>query len=287
MVTVMFIFFIFILCSFVTSAVAGVYRDNANQIKNIYAFYDRHAHLDFLSIDIVKDRQKFHDLLKELIRNDDNILDSVNGYYHPAGFIKIVLYKGEKGEQMRFHFWGKGGKKAIQQEFNDGWEPLHNHRWNFSSKVISGELEMREFMDQDSRMRFNSTKEALLEKVKFNDTYKAYEVIIIPTRLKEEEDDYKINKTGRIALIGDCTSKNVSAGNSYYLDHRIPHQVKPAPKTSTLLLIDPPSKSFASEIFISENDQFQDEFKLIDLSQDDLKVHLAEFLQECESYDDK
>lgn len=260
------------------SIMAGAYFDTIDQVKAMYSVYDRHTHLDFLNLEIVKNELKFKDLLRELIRNDDNILDCVGAYYHPAGFIKLVLYNGEKGEQLRFHFWGKGDKKAIHQEFNDGWEPVHNHRWNFSSKVIRGELDMREYMDHNSHVRFDSKDEALFVKHKFNNTYFSYDVVIVPTRLKEEKDDYKIIKTGRVALIGDCIFKKITRGHAYYLDHRVPHQVKPEPDTVTLLLMDPPSKSFASEIFVQPEDRFQDEFKLINLTHEEIQQYLLEFL---------
>ena len=246
------------------------------QINKIYSNSTLHSHEDFLNLDIVKNDSKFKELIKQLVENDDDILKNISGYYHPIGFIKIVLYKGKKGEQLRFHFWGKGGIKAIQQDFNNGREPIHNHRWNFSSKVVMGRLDMKEYQDASPQIRFDSKKEAEIMKTKLNETYKLYDIFIIPSRQKDE--DYKTIPTNQLAVIGDCTSKYVSAGNSYYLDHHIPHQVKSESNTSTILLIDPPSKLIASEIFPDQDDHFQEEFKLQDLSLEEAQRYLREFL---------
>jgi len=177
---------------------------------------------------------------------------------------------------LRFHFWGKGEENAIKQNFNDGWEPIHNHRWNFSSKVIKGGLDSKEYFDSDSRVRFDIREEAEAEKVDLNSSYKLYDVCAVPTR--QEGADYRIFRTGKFAIIGNYTRKYMAAGNSYYLDHRIPHQVKPEFDTCTLLLMDPPSKLLASEIFVDSNDHFQEEFKLQDLSFEETQKYLKEFL---------
>lgn len=255
---------------------ANIYHDTVNQLKKIYKYSNKHTHVDFQSLDIIKSDTKFKEFLKQLINNDQNILNEIQSYYHPAGFIKLIIYKGANNEQLRLHFWGKGGEKAIKQNFNDGWEPIHNHRWNFSSKIIRGGLDCKEYFDADSRMRFDSKDEAKIELSDLNSSYKLYDVCIIPTR--QEGCGYKIIKTGKFALIGNYSRKYIHAGNTYYLDHRIPHQVKPEVNTSTLLLIDPPIKQFASEIFIDENDTFQEEYKLQNLSLEEIQEYLKEFL---------
>lgn len=261
---------------FLCSLQANIYHDTVDQIKKIYRNSTKHTHVDFLNLDIIRSETKFKEFLKQLADNDQGILHEVAAYYHPAGFIKIVLYKGKNNEQLRFHFWGKGGTNAIKQSFNDGWEPIHNHRWNFSSKVIRGGLDSKEYLDADSRIRFDIKQEAEAEILDLNSSYKLYDVCIIPTRL--DGDDYSIFKTGKFAIIGNYTRKYMQAGSAYYLDHRIPHQVKPEPDTSTLLLMDPPSKLIASEIFISRDDHFQEEFKLQDLNFEETQKYLREFL---------
>lgn len=267
---------ILITSAFFISLRANIYHDTVEQVKKIYRNSKKHTHVDFLNLDIIKSDTKFKTFLRQLVNNDQNILNEISAYYHPAGFIKMVIYKGENSEQLRFHFWGKGGTLAIKQNFNDGWEPIHNHRWNFSSKVVKGELDCKEYLDADSRVRFDVREEAELEILDLNASYKLYDVCIIPT--KQNGDGYKILKTGKFAVIGNYTRKSVLLGNAYYVDHRIPHQVKPALDTATLLLMDPPAKLLASEIFIAPGDHFQEEFELQSLSVEEIQLYLKEFL---------
>lgn len=255
---------------------ANMYHHTVEQIKKIYKKNSHHHHLDFLHLDIIKSDHKFKEFIAQIAENDQGVLSHISAYYHPAGFIKIILYKGEQGEQLRFHFWGKGGENAIQQNFNEGWQPIHNHRWNFSSKIITGGLDMKEYHDADARMRFDDKQEAQEELLHVNNTYQLYDVFMLPTR--KEEDDYTIIQTGKFAVIGNYTRKYMQPGNSYYLDHRIPHQVKPALYTSTILLMDPPSKLHVSEIFPKVDDQFEEEFILQYLTPEETQKYLREFL---------
>lgn len=67
-------------------------------------------------------------------------LDEVAGrsYAHDNGFIKIVLEDDpEEDRSLRLHIW----PAEAEPETN-----IHNHRWDFSSLVISGELEFEEFV---------------------------------------------------------------------------------------------------------------------------------------------
>jgi hypothetical protein len=274
-----YIYIVFVLiCTFnASSSLASVYGDTIEQIKKIYATSNNHLHAEFLNLDVIHNNSKFIELLKEMVENKDGILEKINGYYHPVGFVKIVLYKGEKGEQLRLHLWDKNNAKNIKQHFNNGWEPIHNHRWNFSSKVITGGLAMHEYTDHDCRLRFNDIKEAENEvnKVKLGESYKIYDVSIISS--KNVYNGYKVIKTGKFAIIGNKTQKFVSNNNAYYLDHRTPHQVKPEQNTSTILLMDPPSKIIASEIF-SYKDKFQDEFELQNITPKETQIYAREFL---------
>lgn len=271
-----------IVCSFFLSSLgsprllANMYHHTIKQIKKIYKKSSRHHHLDFLDLDIIKSDHKFKEFISQIAENNDGILSQISAYYHPVGFIKIILYKGEQGEQLRFHFWGKGGVNAIQQNFNQGWQPIHNHRWNFSSKIITGGLDIKEYHDADARMRFNSKEEALDEFLHINNTYQLYDVFMLPTR--KEEDNYTIIPTGKFAVIGNHTRKYMQPGNSYYLDHRVPHQVKPELNTSTILLMDPPSKLHISEIFPKIDDELKGEFILQYLSPEETQKYLKEFL---------
>lgn len=253
----------------------NVYIDTVKQIKSIYCKSSTHAHEDFLELDIIKDSVKFKKFLEEILENKNGALLNVNGYYHPIGFIKIVLYKGEKGEQLRLHFWGRDGNKIIKQNFSDGWEPIHNHRWNFSSKVIQGGLIMKEYVDFNNGVRLNNVSEARQKLATLNKTFKIYNVSLVPTNNK----NYKVIETGKFALIGNCMDKYVLRNKSYWLGTTTPHQVKSEKNTSTILLMDPPTRPSSSEIFPDKQETFVDTMNLEILTHKEIQTYLKEFLK--------
>lgn len=255
-----------------------IYIDTVKQIKSIYSKSSTHTHKDFLKLDIIKDNVKFKKFLKEIIKNKNGALLKVNGYYHPIGFIKIVLYKGEKDEQLRLHFWGRAGNKIIKQKFIDGWEPIHNHRWNFSSKVIQGGLIMKEYLDFNSETRFQNILEARQKLATLNKTWKIFNVSVVPTNNK----NYKTIETGKFALIGNRVDKYVSSNKSYWLSNTTPHQVKSEKNTSTILLMDPPVRSYSSEIFHDKQETFADTMNLEKLTHKEIQAYIKEFLKNLE-----
>lgn len=248
---------------------ASVYQDTINQIKTIYQNSSIHKHQDFLALDIIQDNLKFKDFLSELINQANfDFLKQITAYYHPVGFIKIILYRGDQGEQLRLHFWRKG----ILQNFHDGWEPIHNHRWNFSSKVIRGSLLCREY--QDSGLRLKRTKISDLKNIDYLN--RLYEVLLIPAN--QNSDIYHVISSDTVAVINDCVCRQICAGQSYYLDNCTPHQVKSELDTATILLLDPPAKTSASEVFTTKLDHFEHDLKLQYLDILQIKQHLADFL---------
>lgn len=61
-----------------------------------------------------------------------------NSYLHSNGFLKLVLWRDERdGSAVRLHFW----PPDCENTYGD----LHNHRWNFWSTIISGELQYEEY----------------------------------------------------------------------------------------------------------------------------------------------
>lgn len=256
---------------------ASVYSETVKQVETMYERTKEHCHHEFMEMDIVKDESQLKRLLKEIIKNENNVLEKISAYYHPIGFIKIVLHRGREGQQLRLHFWGRKSEKVIQQNFNEGWEPIHNHRWSFSSKVIRGGLAIREYTDLSPQKRFESIVNAAIQsEIERDHNFQIYEVLELPgNRILGK---YDINNTLRFAFIGNLTKKKVLSGNAYYTHHTMPHQVKPNPYTSTLLLIDPPAK-LASEIFINGEEDFLREVDLTELTQVELQEQIIEFLQ--------
>lgn len=77
------------------------------------------------------------------ILNTQSLFDQVvrDSYVHNNGFHKIVLHKSAKGHKVRLHVFDV---KTLCIE-----EGVHNHRWEFASTVISGNLEQDILVDSD------------------------------------------------------------------------------------------------------------------------------------------
>lgn len=73
------------------------------------------------------------DLVDRLLASDDR-LESIAAmsYAHDNGFEKLVLDCGT-GWKLRFHYWPE--KESNLDDAN-----IHNHRWDFASAVVLGEL---------------------------------------------------------------------------------------------------------------------------------------------------
>jgi hypothetical protein len=85
------------------------------------------AHRRSLAVGTVKD------LVDSLLGNDERVESIASlSYEHANGFDKLVLDLGP-GWKLRFHYWPE--KEANLDDLN-----IHNHRWDFASSVVLGEL---------------------------------------------------------------------------------------------------------------------------------------------------
>ncbi|WP_372969134.1 hypothetical protein [Microbacterium sp.] len=74
--------------------------------------------------------------LCDFILSDDQFLESIatRSIRHPMGFDKIVLGQGADGTLVKLDVWW---------EQDADWGTIHNHRFDFSSLVLAGELQTR------------------------------------------------------------------------------------------------------------------------------------------------
>jgi hypothetical protein len=54
--------------------------------------------------------------------------------WHPLGFLKIPIAVGAQGQRVRLHFWPASSSIPIPED-------IHDHYWDFSSRMLCGELE--------------------------------------------------------------------------------------------------------------------------------------------------
>lgn len=63
----------------------------------------------------------------------------VHGYFHDNGFLKVEMARSDCGRvRLRLHLWGCSGSPVIQT--------IHNHSFDFVSRVIHGHLLNREYV---------------------------------------------------------------------------------------------------------------------------------------------
>lgn len=79
------------------------------------------------------------ELIENILSNKTDLLEIANqSYEHANGFIKIVLFDERPKAMIRIHLWPEG--KDINSD-------IHNHPWDFSGVVISGEYTWAIFDD--------------------------------------------------------------------------------------------------------------------------------------------
>jgi hypothetical protein len=74
-----------------------------------------------------------------LVLDDEELITKVarSSYRHPNGFDKIILYRNEIDGLIKVDVWW---------EEDDGWGLIHNHRFDFASVVLDGQLQLRHFL---------------------------------------------------------------------------------------------------------------------------------------------
>ncbi len=156
---------------------------------------------------------------------------SGHSYRHPNGFNKIVLASTATGVKLRLHVWQLLGDE-LQVDPH-----IHNHRWNFASRVLVGELRWEEF---------SVAKE-------HGDEYFSYEY-------EPTGSGFSLKALGKQLLCMErqgCTQ----AGEVYVVDHMVPHRVTIASNriAATLVLQSSPLTSrnrvFSREPIRSDGDE--------------------------------
>lgn len=124
---------------------------------------------------------------------------AARSYWHPNGFLKLILARSSTGSTLRIHIW----RQQKQQSPPAGLDTdIHSHRWPFVSFVIAGALDIHEFTETD----------------KAGDEYSKY--ICAPN----EAGQYKLKQLG-LARLSRCKNQTVGVGKYYSIDTNILHQV--------------------------------------------------------------
>lgn len=112
--------------------------------RDLDAFFTQHTEItpsDVYELEVLLTRQRVFEALEELV-DDEEALEPIarRSYIHSQGFRKIILIDGrdQLGYKLRLHTWPFN---KARQEGAPLAEMKHEHRWNFVSRVLAGELE--------------------------------------------------------------------------------------------------------------------------------------------------
>jgi len=87
---------------------------------------------------VLPDRFALAEFLDQYLSTDDESSSHGMSYIHPIGFMKLSLLRhdGQRPWRLRLHVWLGAGRDAF----------VHNHRWNFASMVVAGELDIYNYV---------------------------------------------------------------------------------------------------------------------------------------------
>lgn len=167
---------------------------------------------------------------KFLINVIDEILNSPeklekvtkDSYRNVLGFLKLVLISdGKSSWKLRVHIWD-----------HDGTEDLHNHKWDFFSKVIFGTLTQGLYSIDSS----GSNPEAIL--------YSVREPVSLMPALEDGSlpcpcrDNYALSHKDSIEdykHLFKISSTDISIGNSYFMRANLIHTINPTRDSVTFV----------------------------------------------------
>jgi hypothetical protein len=143
---------------------------------------------------------------------------AARSYWHPNGFLKLILVRSSTGSTLRIHSWRQQKQQSTPAELDTD---IHSHRWPFVSFVIAGALDIHEFTETH----------------KAGDEYSKY--ICAPNQAGQ----YKLKQLG-LTRLSCCKTQTVDVGKYYSIDTNILHQVfNRSHETITIVIQGLPSKS--------------------------------------------
>ncbi|MEH2500350.1 hypothetical protein V1294_006829 [Bradyrhizobium sp. AZCC 1678] len=146
-----------------------------------------------------------------------------NSHQHAHGFTKLALYRSSvSGFSVRLHIWWTG-----VQAFDDS---PHEHRWSFYSKLLSGSLRIRNFVEPRPG---SGVPGAIWYRYKYADA---------------TADGKKCVEADGAATLTVASEYIMFAGSSHTLAPTEPHQVfgQDGAIAATLVITAPPARSYSN-----------------------------------------
>lgn len=153
------------------------------------------------------------DLIREVLDDDELVrAGAAASYRHANGFDKLILASSPLGHMIKLDIWWPEDPR--------GQEDIHNHRYNFSSLVLVGELSMEHYELRETGV--------LMDHFHVESDYQHGEAARGRTDRLHKQGQRKVEKLFRCAL---------PAAGDYYLHHAQLHRVAAAPKFLTATLV--------------------------------------------------
>ncbi|MDA1656354.1 MULTISPECIES: hypothetical protein [Bacillus] len=174
-------------------------------------------------------------LLKSLLNDQEKLAEIASkSYTHANGFDKIVLIENyEVGYRLRLHIW-----RPDHVLFHA--EHVHNHPWDFSSKVLTGALTFKTY-------KLNEL---------FGEELYHYRTLPLPSG----EVGHQLKDLGRENLnwVFDAT---IEAGSFYTLSKEVIHRViKESDRLTSTIMLQTPIEGIVSDLFTEEPYKDEKEF---------------------------
>ena len=162
------------------------------------------------------------------VESSSSLLDNLskNSYWHSTGIFKLVLWKPQGNTpEVRLHIWSERSRTFSATHVDS----IHNHRWDFASKILSGTFRKELFTTED---------------VGLND-HQHFRF--------ESQGRGQPNKVTHIANVSVNTSfdTTIECGGQYYLNSRILHRLTPTTKdlSATLFVCSPNLFTYSDVLF--------------------------------------
>ena len=147
-------------------------------------------------------------------------------YRHALGFEKIVLLAGKPDFMLRAHIW----RPSIDQRETS--EHIHNHRFSFASRVLTGNLAMDIF-----------TPHSMGEQMEW-----------YQERVAEGDASWDLARLGRRA-IRQLSSVDLTAGSGYHLMADALHRIRPAnDSVSATLCLETVSVRNMTDVYVASGE---------------------------------
>ena len=169
------------------------------------------------------------------VESSSSLLDNLskNSYWHSTGIFKLVLWKPQGNTpEVRLHIWSERSRTFSATHVDS----IHNHRWNFASKILSGTFRKELFTTENTDLNDH-------QHFRF-----------------ESQGRGQPNKVTHIADVSVNTSfdTTIECGGQYYLNSRILHRLTPITKElSATLFVCSPNLFAHSDVLFSPGSRKQ------------------------------